>query len=352
MGEKMMKALRMYKPGDIRFEMVPVPTPKDGEVLLKITAVGICGSDIPRILTYGAHVSPIIPGHEFAAEIVEVTDSIKNFKVGDRVTVPPLMPCHKCKWCEVGEYALCEDYDYFGSRRDGAFAQYLCCPEENLMKLADSITDEEAATTDPCANAMHALHISDFKAGQTVAVYGAGAIGLYAIGCAKALGAKKVISVDINDEKSKYALEAGADYAINSLKEDAVDKIDELTDGGADIVIDVTGAPIAQKNCILSAGRLGKVILLGISHQPLTLSDVEVDRIMRRQLDVKGSWNSFTAPFPGKDWTVSLQLFEQNKLNSNPVITHRFSLEEGPEVFKKIADKSIVFNKILFLPWN
>ena len=101
-----MKAVRMYKPGDLRVEDVPKPVPTDDEVLLKVMACGVCGSDIPRVLTYGAHIAPLTIGHEFSAEVEEVGKNIKNFKVGDRVTVPPLMPCHKCEWCEKGIYSL------------------------------------------------------------------------------------------------------------------------------------------------------------------------------------------------------------------------------------------------------
>ena len=347
-----MKALRMYKPGDLRVEEAPIPVPQEGEVLLKVQACGVCGSDIPRINKFGAHVSPIIPGHEFSAEIVDVGKNVTDWGIGDRVTVPPLMPCYKCHWCKIGQFSLCEDYDYFGSRRDGAMAQYLACPTTNLMRLANSISWEDAATTDPCANAMHALHISEFQAGETVCVYGAGPIGLYAVQCAKALGAKTVISVDINDEKIEVARKCGADFVINSIKEDAPAKVKDLTYGGADIVIDVTGAPIAQVNCLMSAKKLGRIVLLGISHKPLDLPEKAVDNIMRSQLRILGSWNSFDAPFPGKDWEVSLQLMERGLISSKHMISHRLSLEEGPDIFRKIDAGGYFFNKILFFPWK
>lgn len=347
-----MKALRMYKPGDLRVEEIPVPSPKEGQVLIKVHACGICGSDIPRINKFGAHISPIIPGHEFSGEIVELGQGVTGFQVGDRVTVPPLIPCFQCKWCQIGEYSLCEHYDYYGSRRDGAMAQYICCEQGSLMKISDRISYEDAATIDPCANAMHALHIADFRAGETIAVYGAGAIGLYALQAAKAMGAKLVISVDISERKMESAKQCGADIAINSMKENAPKRIQELTTGGADLVIDVTGAPAAQINCIESATKMGRVVFLGISHKPLELPENTLDNVLRRQLRIIGSWNSFGAPFPGKDWTLSLQLFDQGKLTSAPVITHRLTLEGGPGIFRQIDDGGLFFNKILFLPWE
>lgn len=347
-----MKALRMYKVGDLRVEECPTPAPKDGEVLLKVMACGVCGSDIPRITKFGAHVSPIIPGHEFAAEIVEIGRNVPDFKVGDRVTVPPLMPCYKCKWCQIGEYSLCEDYDYFGSRRDGAMAQYLCAPKENLLKIGPTVSFEDAATIDPCANAMHALLLSNFRAGETIAVYGAGAIGQYIMQCAKAIGAKTVIGIDIDDEKMPAMKACGADFTINSMRDDAPKMIADLTSGGADVVVDVTGAPIAQVNCINSAAKNGRVVYLGISHKPLDLPEKTVDAILRRQIRIIGSWNSFSAPFPGKEWTMSVQLMEQGKVTAAPIITHRVTLEEGPELFKRIGEGWRGFTKIMFLPWK
>ncbi|MEM5770803.1 MAG: alcohol dehydrogenase catalytic domain-containing protein, partial [Bacillota bacterium] len=177
----MMKAVRMYAPRDLKVEQVPVPEIKDDEVLVKVMAVGICGSDIPRILQYGAYISPITPGHEFAGQIVEAGADVRQFVPGDRITVPPLMPCFKCEYCRQGHFSLCQDYNYFGSRCDGAFAQYVAVPEGNLLKIADNVTYEAAATTDPLANALHAIKRGGFKPGDKTCVLGVGAIGLYAI---------------------------------------------------------------------------------------------------------------------------------------------------------------------------
>ena len=346
-----MKAVRMYKPGDLRVEDVPKPVPTDDEVLLKVMACGVCGSDIPRVLTYGAHIAPLTIGHEFSAEVEEVGKNIKNFKVGDRVTVPPLMPCHKCEWCEKGIYSLCEDYDYFGSRRDGAMAEYVCSPEENLMKLPDNVDYLDAATTDPCANAIHGLTRGNIQVGDTVCIYGAGPIGLFAIQCAKVFGADKVIAVDLGAEKLAVAKECGADYIIDSKEQDAVEEIKKITDGEmADVVVDFTGAPPAQLNAINSAGKMGRVVFVGISHKGLNLGDKEVDNIMRGQISLIGSWNSFTDPFPGYDWTESLKLFEEGKITAKPMLSHKLPLDDAPAIFQKITEGGFFFNKILFLP--
>ena len=169
--------------------------------------------------------------------------------------------------------------------------------------------------------------------------------------CAKAFGAAKVIAVDLSEEKLEVAKKCGADVVINSRNEDAPKKILEMTDGGAEVVIDFTGAPPAQLSCIDSAGKMGRVVLLGISHQGLNLTEKHVDKIMRGQLSLIGSWNSFTKPYPGDDWFIALDLFAKKKITSRHMISHKLTLDEAPEMFKKIDKGGLFFNKVLFLPF-
>ena len=346
-----MKAVRMYAPGDLRVEEVDIPSYGADECLVKVMAVGVCGSDIPRVNQYGAHVSPIIVGHEFGGVITEVGAGITKFKAGDRVTCPPLIPCFKCKYCQMGQYSLCEDYDYYGSRRDGAFAQYIAVKEGNLLKVSDHVSYEDAATTDPCANALHGMERAEFKPGNSVCVYGAGPIGLFAIQYAKIKGASKIIAVDVWDEKLEMAKKNGADVLVNSKEKDPVQAVMDATEGeGADVVIDFSGAPVCQKASILSASKLGRVVFLGISHAGLELSEKEVDQLMRRQISLKGSWNSFTSPFPGSDWTGSVDLYENYGMTAKDIISHSLSLDEAPGIFKKIAEGGFFFSKIMFFP--
>ena len=276
-----MKAIRMYAPRDLRLEQVPCRRFKPTKALIKVMAVGICGSDIPRINQYGAYISPITPGHEFSGVIVETGKDIKNFKVGERVTVPPILPCFKCEFCEQGHYSLCTSYKYYGSRNDGAFAQYIAVPETNLLKVADHVTYEAAATTDPLANALHAVKRGNFQPGHKVCVFGAGAIGLYALQYMKAKGAKVVVAVDVDERKLESARACGADFTIDGRAADAAEQVIQLTEGGADVCIDASGFPAAQHNAIMATAKHGTMVLLGISHQPLTLSEKAIDWIMR-----------------------------------------------------------------------
>ena len=347
-----MKAIVMYAPRDLRLEERQKPVPKDDEVLIKVMAVGVCGSDIPRINIYGAHVSPIIPGHEFSGMIAEIMGDPEGFSVGDKVVVAPLIPCYECQYCQMGEYSLCEDYSYYGSRTDGAFAQYVAVKKKNLLKVPANVSYECAATIDPLANALHGLKQAEFHPGDNVCVYGLGAIGLYMVQAARAMGANKITAVDVVDKKLEIALANGADRAFNGLEKDVARQVSLFFGNGADVVADVTGAPAAQHNAILSTAKLGRAILLGISHQGLQLSEEAVDRIMRGQITLRGSWNSFSQPFPGWEWTESISLMTEGKVNCHSVITHQLALSEVPAIFDAIYKGELYFNKILFKPWE
>lgn len=346
-----MKAILMRAPKDLKYESYKDPEPADDEVLIKVMAVGICGSDIPRMLVYGAHVSPIVPGHEFAGKIVKTGKNVKGWSIGDKASAAPLLPCNECEWCKKGIYSLCEHYMYYGSRNDGAYAQYVSVKAENLLRLDKETPYAWGATIDPAANAVHAFLQGEGTGEDTVMVYGLGAIGLFAVQYAKYLGCKTIIVSDVNDEKLRVAKECGATHVINSLKEDPVEKAFEYTKGrGVDFVMDMSGVPSAQHQSVLSAGKMGRVVFLGISHKGLELSEKAVDQIERYQLTIRGSWNSFSNPFPGFEWTESAKLMNNKGFNPDLVISHRLPLEELPAVFEKIDKKQIVFNKIMFYP--
>ncbi len=346
-----MKAVHMTGIKQLHVVDVEMPVPKEDEVLLKVMAVGVCGFDIPRINKKGAHVSPIIPGHEFAGEIVELGSKVTGWKVSDRVAVAPLIPCFECKWCKKGEYSLCDDYKYYGSRNDGAFAQYLAVKATNMVKLEDNIPFDWGATVDPAANAIHACYRANLAEDDTVCVFGMGAIGLFAVQYAKALGVKQVIAVDVTDEKLVAAKDSGADYMINSRKVDAVEKVKELTGGeGVSVVLEMSGAPVAQIQAVQVAEKMGRVVYLGISNAALEYPKEVVDKILRGQITITGSWNSFSHPFPGKEWTEAVRLMSERKLNADKIITHRLELDDVPEVFRKLDEEPFHFNKIMFYP--
>ena len=185
-----MNAWVLHAVGDLRYEKVPAPRRKPGEVLMKIGACGICGSDIPRIYKKGTYHFPTIPGHEFAGTVVEAD---RGELLGMTAAVFPLLPCGECEYCRSENYAQCMNYNYFGSRCDGGFAEYIAVSEWNLVPAGGSIGIEEAAMCEPAAVARHAALLGGIGDGHTVAIFGAGPIGLMLGQWARALGADRVI---------------------------------------------------------------------------------------------------------------------------------------------------------------
>jgi L-iditol 2-dehydrogenase len=346
-----MKALKLYAPGDLRLEETPIPTVGAEDALVQVMAVGVCGSDIPRILSYGAYRPRLTMGHEFSGLITQVGRNVRDWRVGQRVVGAPLIPCFRCQACQEGRYSLCADYDYLGSRADGAMAEFVRVPARNLLQLPENVSFEAGAMVDPAANAAHALWKAQIEEGETFAVYGSGPIGLFSIQLARYFGASRIIAVDVMEEKLRLAKAAGADEVINSLEQQPVETIRKLTGGkGADIVLDTSGVKTAQHQGICSAGNSGRVVLVGISHDSLELSKEAVDGILRRELIIRGSWNSFSPPFPGEEWTRSLSLMAQGSIWMPDFISHRLRLEDGPPIFAAIRDKKFFFSKIMFLP--
>ena len=185
-----MKAVVLYGQEDIGIEEVDRPKIGDDEVLVRVRATGVCGSDMPRVLGTGAHYYPIILGHEFSGQVAEIGSKVSNVAVGDKVSGAPLMPCHKCIDCSKGHYSQCKNYSFIGSRTSGSWAEYVKMPAINAVKLPDELGFVEGAFLEPITVALHGLFVMDFKGGTDLAIVGMGTIGLLTLQCAKALGAK------------------------------------------------------------------------------------------------------------------------------------------------------------------
>jgi L-iditol 2-dehydrogenase len=344
-----MKAVQLFAPGDLRVIDVPTPEIAGDEVLVAVRAVGICGSDIPRVLKKGTYRMPLTIGHEFSGQIARLGSRVAGWAVGDRVTVAPLMPCYKCYWCQRGDYHLCDDYDYFGSRCDGALAEFVRVPTPNLVRLPDGVDFEDGAMADPAATASHGIRRGSIGVGDTVAVYGVGAIGFFALQWARLMGAGEVVAVDVYEDKLRLAEELGATLTVNALREDPVARIQVLTGGcGADLVIETAALQKTQLQSIRSTRKHGTTVLLGISGDALDLPAPVVDKIMRHEINVTGSWNSNSQPFPGEEWTLSVDYMRRGLLKCKPLISHRHALDGAPEVFAAIGRRDFSFNKVMF----
>lgn len=340
-----MTAAVMHAPGDIRVEDVPVPSPGPGEVLLKVAACGVCGSDIPRMLRNGGYVMPIICGHEFSGYVETLGEGVTGFSPGDLVSVPPLIPCRRCDFCVRGDFGLCEDYDYFGSRSDGAYAQYVVSPVGNLLLMPAGIDPRAAAMLDPAAIALHALWKTGLRAGHRVLVVGAGPIGLFAVQWAKLSGAGEVVTIDLSEEKSAMAREAGADHAVQTHAEAKA-----LAGRGFDVVLESAGVPVTADMAANLAGPQGHAVFVGIPHAPVELAKETWNQFMRLEISLHGSWNSFSAPFPGDEWRVAAAKLASGELRWEFMITHELPLAALPDMMAKLGARSEHSSKVIFVP--
>lgn len=342
-----MKALVAYGAQDLRLETMDIPAYEDDEILIRVKACGICGSDLPRALQGAVHNYPIILGHEFSGYVAAVGRSVTHIQAGQRVTAAPLLPCGSCRYCKIGRPAMCECYNFVGSRRHGAFAEYVAVKALNAVPLADEVDYPAGAMIEPVSVALHGVGRVSFNTGATVAVFGAGTIGLLTLQWLKALGAGKVYVVDVVGEKLRLARQLGADAVINALEYDPVDYL--LQHGQPAVVFETAGSPVTQRQSLEVVSRLGKVVFVGTATKDLGLPPQIFEKILRGELEVTGSWMSYSAPYPGYEWPAAALYIKDGKIKTSPLITHQFRLEDGISAFKAMADKEANAVKVMFV---
>ncbi len=269
-----MKAVRFIGVGQpLQLHEIPIPEIGDREILVKVKAAGICHSDAH----YRAGISPVRPvpltlGHEVAGIVEKVGSNVTSHKPGDRVSLHYNISCGECHHCLTGNDQFCEKVLMLGHFTNGGYAEFLAVPARNAIPLPDEIPFEQGATL-MCASAtaFHALRKSRLKAGERVAIFGAGGLGQSAIQLAKAFGALEVYAIDINEDKLKLAVQYGA-IPINARHIDPVEEIKRLTHGkGVDVAIEMIGLPKTMKQAMQSAGVMARVVIVGLSNQPLEI---------------------------------------------------------------------------------
>jgi L-iditol 2-dehydrogenase len=352
-GALNMKALVLHAVGDLRLEDIPRPSCESGEVLVRVGFCGVCGSDIPRIFSKGTYSFPLVCGHEFAGVVEGLGSGVQDFAPGDRVAVFPLIWCGRCPACEQGKYVQCSSYDYLGSRSHGAFAEFVTAPRENLIRIPEGVSLEEAAMTEPAAVALHALRRGGgATVGETVVVFGAGPIGLMVAQWACAMGAAKVLLFDVVEEKLALARGLGLELVYDSGSVDPLQKVLESTDGqGAHLAVEAAGVPPTMIQSLDAVRRGGRVVLLGNPAADVTLPAPLISRLMRREVDIKGTWNSeFSATGSGDDWRASLEAMASGALRVQPLITHRCGPEQAQSALEMMRDRTEFYAKVLIEP--
>lgn len=344
-----MQACVLHAVGDLRCENVADPKPRAGEVLVRVAACGVCGSDIPRVFKTGTYRFPLIPGHEFSGTVVAVGDGVDTGLVGTRAAIFPLVPCNNCPMCLRKKFAQCAKYDYLGSRSNGAFAEYVCAPAWNVLPIPDTLSLEEAAMTEPAAVALHALRRGAPQDGEEVLVVGAGPIGLLVALWARALHAGMVLLADIDDRKLAFARQLGFDRVLSARETPVSEGARFYARDGVDVVVEATGSAVAFEQSLLSAGPFGRVVLLGNPEGDMAIPKNAYWAILRKELHLAGSWNSSYDPSTRDDWRTAIEFMAAGKLDVKPLITHRVALAGLPSALENMRDRTEFSNKVLFV---
>lgn len=346
-----MKAAVLHGNEDIRYEEYPTPEVKPGTVKVRVKAAGICGSDIPRVLNNGAHYYPIVLGHEFSGIVEEIGEGVTKVKVGDTVSGAPLLPCMKCGDCQHGNYSLCKHYGFIGSHDQGSFAEYVVMPEANAIPYDPSIPFEVAAMFEPATVSLHGMYCNDYAGGGDVAIIGGGTIGLFAAQWAHIFGAKRVVVFDLVQERLDLALRLGADEVINTGDPDFMAKAKALTGGkGYDYVFETAGNPITIQMGFELAANKAHYCCIGTPHKDMTFTPKMWEYMNRKEFKLTGSWMSYSAPFPGKEWELVAHYFATGQLKfDDELIFQRYPLDEADKAFALYKNPAQVKGKVMLL---
>lgn len=333
---RQMKAAVLHKPLDLRVEMVDVPQVEARDVLVRMRRVGICGSDVHFYLRgrIGSFIveNPLILGHECSGEVAEVGEEVTNVKIGQRVVVEPGFTCGVCEACRSGRYNLCPNVRFYGTPPyDGAFAEYALASAENVYLMPDNMTYEEGAMIEPLAVGLMATKRGRVSVHDSVAIFGAGPIGLLSLQAAKSHGVIETFIVDIINYRLDYASKLGAGTTINASKEDVVKIIMKETGGrGVDVVIEASGAPKAVQQALDVVKPGGRIVFVGY---PPTEVPISIDKILIKELDILGV-HRYANVFP-----TAIKLVSSGKVNVKSLVTHVFPLERILDGFKVHIDK-------------
>jgi len=331
-----MKAVVLHKAGDLRLEEVPCPGPPAAEeVKVRVRSVGVCGSDVHyfqhgRIGDFVVE-KPMLLGHECAGEVVEVGSAVSGLRPGDRVAMEPGIPCRKCPLCKQGRYNLCPEVRFWATPPiDGSLAEYVLHPADFCYLLPEGMSTAEGAMMEPLAVGVHACNLAGIRGGDSVAVLGAGPIGLLAMQAALAQGATTAIAADISPARLEVARSLGATHIISPQKEDAAERIMQATNGrGVDVVLECSGAAQAISQAADFLRRGGSIVWIGMPHPvvvPLDLVKIEVKEA--RTCGVFRYANAYHR---------AIELAAAGRIKLAPLISAHYSLEDAVEAVKECA---------------
>lgn len=324
-----MQALVIEQPGTVSVQTVPDPTPQEGEVIIKVAASGLCGTDIHLYHGEFEGVYPLIPGHEGSGTIAEIGPGVKkDWAVGQRVTFDPNIACENCAYCERGLYNHCANWTALGVSKPGAFAEYMAVPEDVLFDIGD-LSFTAGAFVEPLACVAHGLNMAHIAPGDAVLIFGAGPMGLQLLQAAQASGARRVVVSEPDPDRQALAAELGATVApFGSLQENYLRDLEPI---GYDLVIDATGLAPVVESALSYVRPAGTMLIFGVCSKEarIPLSPFEV---YRRDLTIVGSF-ALNRTFP-----PALEWLQSGAVQVEPLLSHTVALEDMPAVLKGERD--------------
>lgn len=327
-----MKALVYYGPEDMRWQEVADVKPSKGEVLVKVKAVGICGSDVHGYLGItGRRTPPMIMGHEFSGVVEAVGEAVENVRTGDKVAPYPVVFCGQCAYCLSGAVHICLHKRAFGVLDcDGAMAEHIAVPAKLLFKLADAVSFPVGSMIEPMAVSYRGVNSSGDISGKNILIVGAGTIGLLALAIVKMRNPAKVFVSDLSDHRLSVAKAMGADFALNPSSGDIADLIKAETNGlGVDVAFEAVGATPTVQQAMASLKIGGTAVWIGNSAKMI---NINMQEIVTRELKVVG-----TFLYTLEEFKSVVDLLNQGKLNVEPMISLTEPMQNGVEYFKKLA---------------
>lgn len=327
-------------------EELKVPTPGPGEVVIKVKSTGICASDIKCYTGApmfwgdkdrpGYCQAPITPGHEFVGEVVSLGEgagALYNLQIGDHAISEQIVPCNECRYCQRGQYWMCNVHDIYGfhQRTPGSWAEYMLFPAGALnYKVPKSVPLHHAVFIEPLACSIHAVERGEIQYQDTVVIAGCGPLGLGMVAAAKMKGPERIIALDLSDDRLELAKRCGADIGINPLKGNAIEQVRELTGGyGCDVYIEATGAPAAVEQGLHMIRKLGTFVEFSVMREKVTVDWTIIGD--SKELNVHG------AHLGPHCYPVAIRMLEQNLLPMDEIVTHRLSLQDYQAGIDKVV---------------
>jgi len=339
-----MKAVVWHGGEEVRIEEVPEPHMGPNDALVKVKAVGICGSDLHAFEGISRRrVPPLIMGHEIAGEVADVGKNVAKLKEKDRVVVYPILSCGECEHCRSGNENICRDIRFLGLHVPGGFAEYTVVPANKCIKVPNSLMFEKACLTEPLSVGVHVVNNVPLKVTDTILVVGAGIIGSMIIQVARLRTSGEIVVTDILNSRLELAKKLGADVTINSKEEDVAEEITKITDGrGVDVSIEAVGVQSTVQQAQASAKKGGIIAAVGLLEENVK---IDMMRLVSSELKLCGSY-----AYNDYDFRSSINLIARDRINLQPYLTHIFPLEDALKGFKEMATNKETVLKVILKP--